>query len=102
MTRDEFDARAAAVIRRNYRHMDDLGGQPPAALLDGLFALAEQHAAEADRDNLREWREGPGTSELAAKEAAAMALLATPPDLTGVTPAPKPAPRRTTRRSTPK
>ena len=81
MNRDDFDAAATALIRRNYRHLDDLGGQPPAALLDGLYALAEQQAAEAERENLREWREGP----------------VAPADAE-----PKPAPRRPARRSAPK
>ena len=46
MNRDDFDAAASALIRRNYRHLDDLGGQPPAALLDGLWAMLEAHAGD--------------------------------------------------------
>jgi hypothetical protein len=177
VNRAEFDAQATAVIRRNYRHMDDLGGQPPAALLDGLYGIAIEHAQDGDRE--RELAEDltrrnrafdilardhnqlvdeliaglattehekiavaglpvckcgyslaggtapetfvrhvlavitDGRAELAAKESAAMALAATPPDLDftpGATPkealareVKTPAPRRaTTRRSTPK
>jgi len=98
MTRDDFDAAAAALIRRNWRHMDDLGGQPPAALLDGLWALAGQCAAEAERDNLREWREG------AAVQPPNLDFTpnAVPVPAHEITTPAKPAPRRTTRRSTPK
>jgi hypothetical protein len=44
MIRDQMDREHSASIRRHYRHLDDLGGQPPAALLDELAKLAERHA----------------------------------------------------------
>ena len=116
MTRDEFDARATQLIRRNWRLLDDAGGTPPPALLDGLHALAEQHAAEAERENLREWREGPvkreddaPTAEQVATwirdnpaELAKMARVAGGMDKLMAIGAGTAAPRRTTRRSTPK
>lgn len=46
MDRNEFDAAVTALIRRNWRHLDDLGGQPPAALLDGLWGIVRQHAED--------------------------------------------------------
>lgn len=44
MIRDDLDRENAAAIRRHWRHMDDLGGQPPTALLDELAKLAARHA----------------------------------------------------------
>lgn len=90
MTRDEFDSAAAALIRRHWRHMDDLGGRPPAALLDGLWAIAGQHADDTGvvavkrEDDLPPDRGIPDMPALRGERTTT------------------PAPRRGTRRSTPK
>jgi hypothetical protein len=44
--RDELDQAHAAAIRRHWRDMTDTGGQPNAALLDELAAVAYHHAAD--------------------------------------------------------
>jgi hypothetical protein len=110
LTRDEFDAAAAAVIRRNYRHMDDLGGQPPAALLDGLWAMLEQHAD----DILHEEDGVSGTPELLPRNQAGtpeyeqrtaelrdkgLSAEADARDRHAAAEQPKPPARRTTRRA---
>jgi len=46
VTRDDLDARNAAAIRRHWRDLVDLGGQPSAALLDDLAAVADEHARQ--------------------------------------------------------
>jgi len=93
MERNDFDAAAAALIRRNWRHMDDLGGQPPAALLDGLWGIVQAHAEDAGVIAVKREDDAPGKPE---------GVIYVDGTLQGTPTPPKPAPRRTTRRSTPK
>lgn len=45
MDREQLDKRHTAIYRRYYRTIIDNGGQLPQAMLDQLFAVANEHAA---------------------------------------------------------
>jgi len=108
VTRDEFDAATTALIRRNWRHMDDLGGQPPAALLDGLWAIVEGHAPEREQlatvlDRIAEHSADADIRQHISQVTASLrgdglVIVSGPPSVAEA--AGKPAPRRTTRRRT--
>jgi len=108
MERNEFDVQAAKLIRRNWRHMDDLGGQPPAALLDGLWGIVQAHAADAGVIAVKREDDAPTAEQVATwirdhpAELAKMARVAGGMDKLMAIGTGTAAPRRTTRRSTPK
>lgn len=100
MDREQLAARHTDVIRRHSRALADTGGQPGAALLEELAAIADEYAADLATVDVVELL--PGYVEVDPVTAAKVTGEPAAPIQAKPATARKPAARRTTTRRSPK